>query len=100
MLKYQKPGHGLYLMGSNGITYSHHEEEMNNKMKVDKFQLKENDLIYITFDQSAGVLKFFKNSHLPADTVFEMDIITKLNGDIYYGCVYLGQQGDCVELMN
>ena len=34
MKQYSTIGHGLYMIGTNGVAYSHHDESINNKKMI------------------------------------------------------------------
>ena len=58
-MKGNEKGHGLYMIDSRGLCYSHSQKEFNRVNKSFKFGV--NDVIYVEYDPIDLKLRFIKN---------------------------------------
>lgn len=84
-------GHGHYLIGDDGMTWSHSDVSVNYKMK--SFRFTTGDVIDIEFEM--GRLNFTKN----LTERWEMDVVAPPKGDCYRLCAYLFMKGDAISLL-
>ena len=58
MFKYNKIGHGAYMISANGGSWSHSSANFNNKVKAFKFQ--QGDIISCIVNFDSNVITFVK----------------------------------------
>ena len=89
---YGSPGHGAYLISSNGGVWSNTRSEHNNKVSTSNFYT--DDIIHVKVDMSSKTIFFSKNSSNCWETTFKT-----IEGDKLYPCVLFYFEGDEVEYL-
>ena len=89
---YSSPGHGAYLVSSNGGVWSNTRGEHNNK--VSTYNIYSDDVIHVKVDMSSKTITFTRNNSSSWETTF-----TTIPGDKLYPCVLFYFEGDEVEYL-
>ena len=90
-MTYGKPGNGAYMISNKGVSFSSHDQQVNNKINNFKTFTK-GDTIVLKFSPIDMTLKFSKNKDS-----YELQIDPKLKSDIY-PCVLFYFPNDTVEI--
>ena len=70
IINWKETGHGLYMIHSNGVCYSHSQKEFNSVFK--SFKFGSGDVIFIEYDPIESKLRFRLNKD---DDYLEISII-------------------------